>query len=101
MSESVVKTYNNQFMIKLDHVPVKKGLIYIPNAERRKLPCGVVEMVPEGYDGEVKVGERYLIDNQRCFRLDKERVLITLDNMWCRVERGSEDELQEVEVGEG
>ena len=90
------ETCNEQFLVVMDHIPQKKGLIYIPNAENRKLPCGVVEKVPVGYAGEVEVGKRYLFDNQKTFRVDEDRVLTTEDNLLMIIEKEEEDV---VEVG--
>lgn len=87
------KTFNNNFLVELMHMPVRKGLIYIPNAERRKLPYGKVVMTPEGYEGEVVVGEIYLYDNQKTFRVDDNHVLMVEDSMLARLSKGVEVEL--------
>jgi hypothetical protein len=89
----IKEVLGERVLFRIDHLPAKKGLIWIPDAERRKLPSGVVKKLPMGYEGEVKVGQRYLFDHQESVRVDKDHSLVKVDTLICRVDKGSPEEI--------
>ena len=77
---------NDRFLIRFDHLPVKRGQKIIdPYAERRKIPVGVVKMLPPGYEGEIRLGERYFFQFHGGKRVDKEHIALKEEEIFCRI----------------